>query len=444
MDVEGPKIVTEVPGPKSRELFQLKNMYVPQGVSTAHQIFIQDADGPYIVDVDGNTYIDFFGGIAVMNVGHGNRRVIEAIKAQLEKYTHTCFMALPYKPYVDLAMKLAEVTPGELDTAMFVNSGAEAVENAIKIARYYTKRQNIIAFSNAFHGRTLLAMALTSKVKPYKFGFGPFAPGIHRVPYAYCYRCPFKLEYPGCGFECVEWIRNFLKVELSPEETAGIIVEPIQGEGGFIVPPKDYLKELRVVCDEFDLLMIADEIQTGFGRTGKMFAVEHSGIAPDVMTLGKAIASGLPLASVIGRRDIMNSVHPGGIGGTYGGNPVACVAALETIEIVKENLGNAEKIGRLIMDRCAEFQEQYEFIGDVRGRGLMIALEFVKDRKTKEPDGNTCTDVIQGCARKGLLVLKAGIYDNVVRFLPPITISKEVADRAMDILGEVLRDVGRR
>jgi len=441
MEEVGPKIVTQIPGPKSQELMKLRNEYVPQGVSTAHSIFIKEARGPFIEDVDGNIYIDFFSGIGVMNVGHRNPRVINAIKQQVEKYTHTCFMVVPYEPYVTLAKKLAEMAPGDLNTAMFVNSGAEAVENAVKIARYYTKKSNIITFSNAFHGRTLLAMALTSKVKPYKFGFGPFALGIFRVPYAYCYRCLFNLEYPSCGFECVEYIRNFLTVEVPPEETAALIVEPVQGEGGFIVPPVEYLKHLRKLCDEFGITMIVDEIQTGFGRTGKMFAVEHSGIVPDIMTLAKAIAAGMPLAAVIGKKEIMNSVHPGGIGGTYGGNPAACAAAMKVVDIIKESLPNAEKIGKLLMKRCQEFYDKYEVIGDVRGLGLMIGLEFVKNRESKEPNKEIVPQIIQGCAKKGLLVIKAGIYDNVLRFLPPITIDEEVAEKAMDILDETLCEV---
>ena len=350
-------------------------------------------------------------------------------------------MVIPYEPYVMLAKRLAEITPGDLNMTMFVNSGAEAVENAIKIARYYTKKPNILTFSNAFHGRTLLTMTLTSKVKPYKFGFEPFTPGIYRVPYAYCYRCQFNLEYPGCGFACVEYIRDLLNVEVSPESVAALIVEPVQGEGGFIVPPRDYLKQLRKLCDEFGILMIADEIQTGFGRTGKMFAVEHSSVVPDIMTLAKSIAAGIPLSAVVGKKDIMNSVHPGGIGGTYGGNPVACAAALEVIEIVKESIPNAIKVGNAIMKRCQEFYDKYEFIGDVRGLGLMIALEFVKNRGTKEPDKDICSEIIQNCAKKGLLLLKAGIYDNVIRFLPPITIEEEVADKAMDILEETLKEI---
>ena len=436
-----PKIVTDVPGPRSKKLLELRNKVVPQGVSTTHPIFIEEAKGSFIKDVDGNIYIDFTSGISVMNVGHSNPKVIDAIKRQTEKYTHTCFMVIPYEPYVMLAKRLAEITPGDLNMTMFVNSGAEAVENAIKIARYYTKKPNILTFSNAFHGRTLLTMTLTSKVKPYKFGFEPFAPGIYRVPYAYCYRCRFNLEYPGCGFACIEYIRDLLNVEVSPETVAALIVEPVQGEGGFIVPPRDYLKQLRKLCDEFGILMIADEIQTGFGRTGKMFAVEHSSVVPDIMTLAKSIAAGVPLSAVVGKKDIMNSVHPGGIGGTYGGNPVACAAALEVIEIVKESLPNAIKVGNAIMKRCQEFYDKYEFIGDVRGLGLMIALEFVKNRGTKEPDKDICSEIIQNCAKKGLLLLKAGIYDNVIRFLPPITIEEEVADKAMDILEETLKEI---
>jgi 4-aminobutyrate aminotransferase/(S)-3-amino-2-methylpropionate transaminase len=439
-----PKIVTDVPGPKSMELFQLREKFVPQGVFNVHQIFAESADGAFIRDVDGNVFIDFCSGIGVMNTGHSNARIISTIKEQAEKFTHTCFHVAPYELYIKLAIKLAEITPEGLDMAMFANSGAEAVENAVKIVRYYTKRQNIITFANAFHGRTLLAMTLTDKFRPYKLGFGPFAPGIYRMPYAYCFRCPFNMEYPSCGFGCVEYIRDRLKVELPPEETAALIVEPVQGEGGFIVPPRDYLRELRKLCDEFNLLMIVDEVQTGFGRTGKMFAVEHSSVKPDVMTLAKSMAAGMPLSAVIGRREIMNSPHVGGIGGTYGGNPIACAASLEAIEVIKENLKNADKIGEIMEKRCREIMDNIEYVGDVRALGAMVAVEFVKDRRSKEPYKDLSASIISSAARKGLLLMKAGVYDNVIRFLPPVTTPPEVVERAMDIFEESVRECSRR
>jgi 4-aminobutyrate aminotransferase/(S)-3-amino-2-methylpropionate transaminase len=315
--------------PTNALLNDLRNQVIAKGNVSATDCYVAKASGALITSIEGREYIDFTGGIAVMNVGHSHPAVVEAIKRQAEKFTHTCFMVVPYEPAVALAEKLCAAIPGDFPkAAMFANSGAEAVENAVKIARYHTKKTAIITFENAFHGRTQMGMSLTSKVKPYKFGFGPYAPEIYRAPFAYCYRCPLKLAHPACEVACADCLRDMFVNHVAPEQTAAVITEPVQGEGGFIAPPPEYFKKLKAICEEHDVLLIADEIQTGIGRTGTMFAMEHFGVAADITTVAKSLAAGMPLSAVVGKKEIMDSVHPSGIGGTYGGNPVACAAAL--------------------------------------------------------------------------------------------------------------------
>ncbi len=321
-------------------LQELRNKFIARGISSATGSYISHGRGAVLVDVEGNEYLDFAGGIAVMNVGHSHPKVVKAIKDQAEKLTHTCFMVSPYESSVTLAEKLCVEVPGDSPkAAMFANSGAEAVENAVKIARYYTKKPAIIAFENGFHGRTLMGMTLTSKIKPYKYGLGPFAPEVYRMPFANCYRCPFNKEYPGCEVVCADHLEYFFINHVAAEETAAIIVEPVQGEGGFIAPPREYFKKLKAICEKSNVLMIADEIQTGIGRTGYMFAMEYYGVEADLTTTAKSLAAGMPLSAVVGKKEIMDAVHPSGIGGTYGGNPVACEAALAVFDIIEsENL----------------------------------------------------------------------------------------------------------
>ncbi|MGB9825461.1 MAG: 4-aminobutyrate--2-oxoglutarate transaminase, partial [Desulfofundulus sp.] len=381
--------VTSVPGPRSSSMLDKKNRYVARGISNATPVFVAEAKGALIRDVDGNEFIDFYGGIGTLNAGHCPEPVVNAIKSQADKLLHTCFMVTMYENYVDLAEKLAGLCPvkGEHKKAMFANSGAEAVENAVKIARFYARKPGIIAFECAFHGRTLMAMSLTSKVKPYKFGFGPFAPEVYKVPSAYCYRCYFNSTYPECGLHCLENFTRFFAAEVAPENIAAMIIEPVQGEGGFIVPPPEFLPGLQELCEEHGIILIVDEVQTGFARTGRVFAVEHWGVQPDLMTVAKSIASGLPLSGVIGRAEIMDAPDPGHIGGTYGGNPISCAAALATIDYMLEQklADRAARIGEMAMGRLRAMQEKYSLIGDVRGLGAMVAMELVKDRKTKEP-----------------------------------------------------------
>ncbi|RJS90573.1 4-aminobutyrate--2-oxoglutarate transaminase [Candidatus Bathyarchaeota archaeon] len=444
---EAPKIVTLPPGPKSRRLLEERERYVPPGVYLIAPIALERAEGAVVEDVDGNRYIDFTSGIGVTSLGHTRREIVEVIKEQAERLIHTCIHVTNYRPYLDLAKELTEITPGRFPKrAILLNSGAEAVENAVKIVRQYSKRPGIISFENSFHGRTYMALTLTGKWDPYKVGFAPFVPGVYMAPYAYCYRCPFHLNYPDCGLACVEYIeKSLLKTQVPPQEVGGLIAEPIQGEGGFIAPPPDYFKALKALCDDHGILLIIDEVQTGFGRTGRWFAIEHWGVEPDVMTMGKAIAAGLPLSAVVARDELMRDVYPGSLGGTYGGNPLACVAALKVIEIIKRDgiVERAARLGEKISKRLGEMGERYEIIGDIRGKGPMMAMELVKDRGTKEPAVEETKEVLKTALNRGLLLLKAGLYGNVVRLHPPLTIEDELLEKGLDLLEETIRSVSQ-
>ncbi|MDH5712910.1 MAG: 4-aminobutyrate--2-oxoglutarate transaminase [Candidatus Bathyarchaeota archaeon] len=437
---DAPKIVVTPPGPKSLELMELRKKHVPKAVYNVTPIFVAESKGSLIKDVDGNEYIDFATGISCLNVGHGNPEVVKAVREQLDKYLHLCFHVTPYESYVRLAEKLSTIAPGNLEKkALLVNSGAEAVENAVKISRRYSGRPTIVTFEYAFHGRTRLAMSLTGSVQPYKYGFGPLDPAVHRTPYAYCYRCSFGLEYPACNMRCVEYIRDTLEIHLSPDEVAAIIFEPIEGEGGFIAPPKEFVQGLRKICDENGILLIDDEVQSGMGRTGRMFAVEHFNVVPDIIALAKSLGGGLPLAAVIGRVNVMDSVHVGGLGGTFGGNPLCCVAGLKAVEVAQQLLGNAEKLGKLLTSRLREMYEKYEIIGNVRGVGLMAGVELVKDRKSKEPAKEERNHILTGCHKNGLIIIGAGPYKNVIRFLPPLNISENLLNKGLDIFENAIR-----
>ncbi|AET68528.1 4-aminobutyrate aminotransferase [Desulfosporosinus orientis DSM 765] len=427
----------KLPGPKSKALIERKNRCTARGISQGTPLFIERAEGALLIDVDGHEFIDFYGGIGVLNAGHCPKPVVKAIKDQAEKLIHTCFMTSMYEGWVDLAEKLTQIAPitGDLKVT-YVNSGAEAVENAIKIARSYTKRTGVIAFEMAFHGRTNLTMGLTSKVKPYKSGFGPFAPEIYKVPSAYCYRCYYKSTYPGCGMHCLEQFERFFAAEAAPESIAAMIIEPVQGEGGFIVPPKEFLPGLKSIASKHGIVFIADEIQTGFGRTGKMFAVEHSGVEPDLMTMAKSIAAGMPLSAIVGKSEIMDAPGPGMLGGTYAGNPIACAAGIATIDYIQqENLSSrAAWIGRTVMDRLKTMQENYPLIGDVRSLGAMVGIELVKDRVTKEPAKEETSEITQECLKHGLVIISAGVFGNVIRMLMPLVITDDQLEKALTIL----------
>lgn len=431
---------------RGQELFQLRSKHVPQGPFNVTPAFIKEARGAVIIDVDGRELIDFAGGIGVMNVGHSHPKVVAAIKDQAEHYIHTCFHVVMYEPYVELAARLNELAPGNFPKmTMFANSGAEAVENAVKVARYATGRQAIICFENGFHGRTLLTMSLTSKTKPYKLGFGPFAPEIYRMPYAYCYRCPFNLTYPRCDVACADYLEDYFISYVAMESTAAVVVEPIQGEGGFITPPPEYFPKIQKICQKYGIALIVDEIQAGIGRTGKMYAIEHWGVEPDIITLAKSLASGLPLSAVTGRAEMMDKPHVGGLGGTYSGNPLACRAALAVLEILLQDglLKQAESLGEKLRARLDLLHKNYEIIGEVRGKGPMLALELVRDRETKEPATDEAKKLVNLCYEKGLIMLSCGNLGNVIRTLMPLVITDQQLDKGLAILEEGLQKLSR-
>ena len=431
---------------QTEQLAERRNRHIPRGVANLNPLFIAKADGALLTDVDGREYIDFAGGIGVNNVGHRHPKVLAAIQEQLQAYLHPCFHVMMYEPYIQLAERLNQLVPcrGEKKT-MFTNSGAEAVENAVKIARYHTRRTGVICFDNAFHGRTLLTMTLTSKVRPYKLHLGALAPGIFRAHFPYCYRCPWGLTYPGCQVACGEeyFEEDFFKHHVDPEEVAAIILEPIQGEGGFITPPPEYLGQIRRVCDRHGILLIVDEVQTGFGRTGKLFALDHFGVEADIITSAKSLAGGLPLGAVTGTAKIMDSVHTGGLGGTFAGNPLACRAALAVLEVIEEEkiLQRSEELGRRVRAELMTLYGKYQIIGEVRGLGPMLALELVKDRASKKPAADEAKKLTAFCREHGLIILDCGTLGNNIRTLMPLTITPDQLARGLAILEEGLKDI---
>jgi 4-aminobutyrate aminotransferase/(S)-3-amino-2-methylpropionate transaminase len=425
-------------------LLEERNIHVPQGPFNTHPIFIERAKGAIITDVEGKEYIDFAGGIGVVNIGHCNEEVLNAIQDQIQKYIHTCFHVVMYEPYIELAKKFNIITPGNFPKkTMFANSGAEAVENAIKIARHSTARTGTIAFEDAFHGRTLLALSLTSKMKPYKFGFAPYAPEIYRMPYAYCYRCAFGLEYPSCEIRCAYFLRDFFNTHISAEQVAALIIEPVLGEGGFVVPPKEYFKILKKICEDNEIVFIADEVQTGFGRTARMFAMEHYEVEPDIIVMAKSIAGGLPLSAVTGKAELMDHPQVGGLGGTFAGNPLACRASLAILDQFEKTdlLKRAEKIGKTTLERFKKFYEHYPVVGDVRGLGAMVGMELVVDRKTKEPATAFTKQLVTCCREKGVLMISAGTHSNIIRPLMPLVITDEQLERGLSIIEESLNEL---
>ncbi len=437
MSKGGIDIQTAIPGPKSVEMGKRRAQFVPRGTSNATPIFAAKGQGALLTDVDGNTYLDFAGGIGVLNVGYSHPAVVAAVQEQAGRFFHTCYSVVMYDSYGQLAEKLAGLVPGPgPKKALFLNSGAEAVENAMKIARAHTRRPAVIAFENAFHGRTLLTMSMTAKVNPYKYNFGPFAPEIYRLPYPYCYRCPFGLSYGSCGMHCLEYIEESFATHIAPDNVAAMVVETVIGEGGFIIPPPEFLPALKKLCERFGILYVADEIQSGYGRTGKMLACEHYGLEPDLVTLAKSIAGGLPLSAVIGPAEVMDTPVVGGLGGTYSGNPVACTAALAVLEtIAKENLmERATALGQTAMERFKEMQERYPVVGDVRGLGAMVGIELVNDRLSKEPAPEATKKVMQYCYEHGLILVKAGMHDNIVRLLLPLVTTDEQLLAGLEVI----------
>jgi 4-aminobutyrate aminotransferase/(S)-3-amino-2-methylpropionate transaminase len=435
------RLVTEIPGPRSKELIQRRTAAVPRAVFNTVPVFVREASGAIVEDVDGNRLIDFGAGLAVLNTGNASPPVVDAITRQAALYTHTCFHVTMNEPYVALAERLNAVTPGDHDKqTMLVNSGAEAVENAVKIARYVTRRPAVVTFDHGFHGRTLLSMTLTGKVMPYKQGFGPFAPEVYRLPYAYPYRCPTGNAPEACGPSCAAFAIDEMERHIGAENIACMVVEPVQGEGGFVVPAPEFLPALAKFCQANGILFVSDEVQTGFGRTGRWFASEHFDVVPDIVTTAKSLGGGLPIGGITGRAEVMDAIHVGGLGGTFGGNPLACAAALEVIDQIErdELLVRAEQVGNALMAGLKEFQERFDVIGDVRGLGAMVAMELVEDRATKTPAKEAAAAVIEECYRQGLIVLKAGTYDNVVRLLPPLTINDGLVKEGLSLIEKAL------
>jgi 4-aminobutyrate aminotransferase / (S)-3-amino-2-methylpropionate transaminase / 5-aminovalerate transaminase len=431
------RIATEIPGPKSKALLARREAAIPRGPQLVTPIFAAKSEGAWIEDVDGNRYIDFAGGIGCLNTGHRAPRVEKAVREQLDKFLHLCFGVTPYESYIALAEKLNVLAPisGPKKT-MFVNSGAEAVENAVKIARAYTKRPAVICFEDAFHGRTLLTMTLTSKIMPYKAGFAPFAPEVYRVPYAYCYRCSYGKTYPECGTYCAKHLEDTFRRVVGAESVAAIIAEPVLGEGGFVVPPKEFFSVLRQICDKYGIVLIADEVQSGIARTGKMFAIEHFGVEPDLITTAKSLGGGLPIAGVTGRAEIMDAAHPGGLGSTFAGNPAACVAALAVFETIEKEglLERSMALGKRFVERVNGWKKRWSLIGEVRVLGGMCAFELVKDQQTREPAGAETKELAHFAYEHGLITITAGTLGNVMRILVPLVISDEQFEEGMDVL----------
>jgi len=430
------RLVTEIPGPASRELLERRRRSVARGLSHVLPVFVTAAGGGVIVDADGNSLIDFGSGIAVTGVGNSAERVVQRVTEQVARFTHTCFMVAPYQEYVEVCEELNRLTPGDHEkrSALF-NSGAEAVENAVKIARYATGRPAVVAFDHAYHGRTNLTMALTAKNMPYKHRFGPFAGEVYRVPMAY------PLRWPGgparCQAEALDVVKSLIHTQVGEDNTAAVLIEPIQGEGGFIVPPAGFLPGLAEFCRANGIVLIADEIQSGMCRTGDWFACDHESVVPDLVTTAKGIAGGLPLAGVTGRAELMDAVHPGGLGGTYGGNPVACAAALGALETMEKDdlAGRARRIGEIMLPRLRALADASPVIGDVRGRGAMLAVELVQPGGIV-PDPAAAAKVASACHQAGLLVLTCGTFGNVLRLLPPMVIGEPLLNEGLSILAE--------
>ena len=434
-------LLTAIPGPKSAELLKRRGEAVSASLGTAFPVFIDHSEGAIIVDVDGNSILDLGAGIAVLNVGHSAKEVRENVKRQIDAFTHTCFMVVPYTGYVEVCEALNRLTPGthKKKSALF-NSGAEAIENAVKIARRFTKRSAVVVFEHGYHGRTNLTMAMTAKSMPYKDGFGPFAPEVYRMPLAYPYRCDACIK--PCESSVLSMVLHKIEKEIGASNVACIVIEPILGEGGFIVPCKGFLPGLAKFCKENGIVFIADEVQTGFARTGDMFACEDESVIPDLIVTAKGIAAGMPLAGVTGRAEIMDSIHLSGLGGTYGGNPVACAAALGAIEIIeRENLAQrANKIGKILTDALNAMAKKYPIIGEVRGRGAMQAIELIKPG-TMDPNPEALTEILKYCTNKGVLILSAGTYANVIRLLPPLIIEEDLLRDGLAVLDEALASI---
>jgi len=431
------QLKTALPGPKSQAMLERRKNALPSGLAKSTEIAVDRADGALVWDLDGNQLLDFAGGIGMINVGHSNKEVVKAIREQLDKYIHTCTLVTTIEPYIQLAELLNSVTPGKFPKkTLLANSGSEAVENAIQVSKYYTKRNAVLCFEGAYHGRTLLTLSLTSKYALFKKGFGTYVSDIYRIPAPNMYR---KIE--GMSDEdyiqyCIKKLDEAFVSQIDPESLAAIIIEPVMGEGGFIPIPAAYLQKLREVCDQYGIVFVADEIQCGAGRTGKLFAMEHTGVVADIVVSAKSIGAGMPISAITGKAEILDAPHLGGVGGTYGGNPLSCVAAIAAIEILKSKsfLDRSVEVGNIIQKTLQGWKSKYNVIGDVRGLGAMQLVEFVKDRKTKEPDMAVAMEVIKDAISHGLILIRAGLFSNCIRLLPPIVITDEQLTEGLQVL----------
>ncbi|HEY7354059.1 MAG TPA: 4-aminobutyrate--2-oxoglutarate transaminase [Terriglobales bacterium] len=438
---------TSVPGPNSGALAARRDVAVPRGLSHATPIYVARAQDAWIEDVDGNRFLDFAGGIGCLNSGHRNPHVISELESQLQKFLHICSQVTPYENYIRLAERLNKITPGKFPKkTLLVNTGAEAVENAVKIARAHTGRSGIIAFEDAFHGRTMMTLALTSKTHPYKAGFAPFPSDVYRIPYGYCYRCSYSLKYPECDVYCARHLEDTFKRVVASEDVAAVIAEPVLGEGGFVNPPPEFFRIIMDICHKHGVLFIADEVQSGFGRTGKMFASDHYGIEPDLVVTAKSLGGGLPLAAVTGRAEIMDAPGPGGLGGTFAGNPLSCAAANAVLDEFEKGdlLRRAESISQHFEKRARQWKKRFEIIGDARGLGAMRAIELVKSRETRVPASDETKKITQYCYEHGLITITAGSYGNVVRILVPLVVTDEQLDEGLNVLEAALASVSER
>jgi 4-aminobutyrate aminotransferase / (S)-3-amino-2-methylpropionate transaminase / 5-aminovalerate transaminase len=441
------RLVTPIPGPKSQEWMARRDSAVPRGVSTILPVFVRKAEGAIVEDLDGNRFLDFAGGIGCQNVGHRSPAVVTAVQEQAGDFLHTCFMVTPYHGYVELAEKLNSCAPGNFPKkTILVNSGAEAVENAVKIARAYTRRPAIVSFEDAFHGRTLLTLGLTSKIHPYKTDFGPFPPEICRLPYAYCYRCSYRLTFPDCLVECARRLEDLFIRHVQSESVAAVLFEPVLGEGGFVVPPVEWFAEITKICRKHGVLIIADEVQTGFARTGPVFACERFGLEPDLLVTAKSLSAGMPLGGVTGRAEIMDAAGAGGLGSTFGGNPLSCAAALAAWRTLEElNLcERAEQLGQIFERVTDAWKERFPLIGDIRGVGAMRAIELVRDCTTREPAKQETQKVLSNCHRRGLIILPAGTYGNVIRILVPLVATDPMMEEGLSVLETALAVVHQK
>lgn len=437
-----PKIVVTPPGPKARELVKKDESLISPSYGRFYPLVVESGKGCIVKDVDGNEFIDFNSGLVCMNVGHNHPKVVSAIKNQCDRFLHYSNTDFYYEEVVDLADRLAHITPGSPEKKVFFgNSGAEAIEAAVKLAKWHSRRQLFIAFISAFHGRTVGALSFTSSKPTQRRSFFPLMPGVTHVPYGYCYRCPYKLTFPECHYWCVDFIDEYvLQKYIPPEDTAAILVEPVQGEGGYVVPPPEYHQRLKKLADKYGLLFIDDEVQSGMGRTGKWFAIEHWGVEPDILCTSKALASGLPLGACIAKAKVMDWV-PGSHASTFGGNPLSCVAASAVIDVIKEEklLENATKQGVYIMKRLNELKEKNEIVGDVRGKGLMVGMEIVEDKESKKPAPQKVTEIMMRSWKRGVNVISCGA--STIRIAPPLIITKELVDSALDIIEDTVRQV---